>query len=67
MNKKTNILKNIFYYYNKDGLFWFRLFGYGISIKDLNKQRLYFSERYGYTKHLIIGNYSVAILKHYRN
>jgi hypothetical protein len=43
--------------FSKDGLFWFRIFGYGITGKDVRKHRLYYSERHGYQKFLKIGNW----------
>jgi hypothetical protein len=52
------IVKN---YYNEDGLFWLRIGDWALSIKDIRKHRLYFSERHGYTKNKMIGNYSICI------
>lgn len=47
-----------------DGQGWFRWNrGYGLAWKNLNKHRLYFSERNGYTKTYKIFNYSFKILK----
>jgi len=40
----------IFQFYNYDGSFWFRLFGFGFSGKDTQKEPLSFSERNGYAK-----------------
>ncbi len=40
-------------------LFWFRLFDKGISV---GRRPLKFSERYGYTKYLQLGNYVVNYL-----
>lgn len=34
----------------RDGQWWFRLFGYGLSGKDIKKYPLIFSERYGHRK-----------------
>lgn len=45
-----------------DGIYWFRIHGIGISIKDVNKHSLLFSERNGYTKTLRIKNYSIKLL-----
>ena len=47
--------------YNQDGLFYIRILNWILGIKDLRKQRLYFSERNGYIKHLVVGNYSVCV------
>lgn len=32
-------------YYYTDGLFWFRIFGYGFAVKDITKHPLLFSQR----------------------
>ena len=42
------------------GIFWFRLFGKGLEIRDTNKQSLSFSERYGYRKYLRLGSWLIA-------
>jgi len=52
-----------FFYHYERGLFFFRLFGYGIHVKDISRFRQYFSERNGYKRRLMIGNYAVSILK----
>jgi len=49
--------------YKDDGFFWFRIFGYGLVIKDYKKHGLLFSERYKYEWHLKIGKYLIKILK----
>jgi len=49
--------------YRCDGLFWFRIFGYGLHIKDMTKHPPLFSERNGNRKHLRIGKWSIGILK----
>lgn len=46
----------------KEG-FWFRLFGYGLSVTDRNKQIAPFSVRNGYTKELRIGKYGIRFLR----
>ncbi len=51
----------MFDFYCKNGLFWIKIFKWILSIKDIRQHRLYFSERNGYTKHKIIGNYSICI------
>ena len=49
--------------YKSDGFFWFRILGYGIVGKDLNKHSLLFSEKVGKTKKIIILNWCFRILK----
>lgn len=41
---------------------WFRIFGKGIKYKHIT-QGLLFSERYGYTKFLKIGDWIIGYLK----
>lgn len=53
----------IFSSYYIKGFFWFRIFGYGVVIKDFKKYGLIFSDRNHLTKRLIIGNYIIKILK----
>ena len=55
--------KSIFSFYKIDGLLWFRLFGYGLHIKDITKHELIFSERIGKRNGLLIGFYVIKILK----
>jgi hypothetical protein len=43
-----------FYYHNRIG--WMRIFGKGISWKDVNLHPLIFGERLGYIKGFYIGN-----------
>lgn len=43
--------------YKKKGLFWFRIFGYGLQGKDTHTHALLFSERYGYRKGFYIGRW----------
>jgi len=45
------------------GMFWFRIFGYGICCKDLRKWNKLFSERHGYTKTIDVKNWSFTFLK----
>jgi hypothetical protein len=45
------------------GAWWFRVFGIGISWKDVRLHRLLFSERNGYYKGLKIGNWIFHYLK----
>jgi len=49
--------------YFEKGLFWFRFFGYGIHGKDTKINRLFFSERNGYTKLFWIGKWAFSFLK----
>lgn len=46
-------------YYKGEGIFWFRLFGYGLSFNKTMK----FSQRYGYSKYLKIGDVIITALK----
>lgn len=50
------------YGHNSKGMWWFRLFGYGIHAKDTNLHGLMFSERNGYRKRLVLGNWSLRFL-----
>jgi hypothetical protein len=40
-------------------LFWFRIFGYGLSF---SKGELSFSEKHGYIKYLKVGNIRISFL-----
>lgn len=53
----------IFSSYSSDGFWWFRVFGVGFSGKETTKNFLTFSERYGYTKYIRIGNWIITIIK----
>lgn len=53
----------IFNYHKDEYGFWFRLFGYGITVNDRSKYPAPFSIRYGYRKELRIGKYGIQILK----
>ena len=44
------------------GFGWFRTFGIGLCFKNLRNHSMLFSERYGYTKHKIIGNWLIRHL-----
>ena len=50
-------------YYFEKGLFWFRIFGYGLHIKDTKRHQLMFSERNGLTKYWKVGVWIVRVLK----
>jgi hypothetical protein len=49
--------------YRGHGLWWFRIFGYGLHWKDTRIHPLIFSERNGLTKTLQIGHWSFKWLK----
>jgi hypothetical protein len=51
-----------FYYNYEKGFMWFRIFGYGVSAKDIRIFPRLFSERYGYTKYIMIGSYLIKYL-----
>lgn len=51
-----------FEYHKSDGLFWFRVFGCGLSFKDTTKHPLLFSERNGRTRVFFIGRFAVTFL-----
>ncbi len=55
-------LPHVFYAYHDNGFLWFRIFGFGIVIKDTTKHAPSFSEKYGYTKTLRLGKYSISML-----
>lgn len=52
-----------FCYHRSKGYFWFRLFGYGLHVKDSTITPMLFSERNGYTKYLKVGKWKIKILK----
>ena len=45
------------------GSFWIRIPKYGYGISFSNSTHIFFSERYGYTKYKIIGNWKIKILR----
>ena len=49
-------------YYKNTGIFWFRIFGYGLFFNDITKNPLLFSERYGYVQGLRLGKFYARIL-----
>jgi hypothetical protein len=49
----------IFQYHKVNGFLWFRFFGKGLCIKNTKKWPKLFSERNGYTKHIMIGNWLI--------
>jgi hypothetical protein len=50
-------------YYKGPEIFWFRIFGYGLSIRSLRHGHVPFSIRYGYSKGLKIFDYYLEFLK----
>jgi len=50
-------------YYKGPEIFWFRIFGYGLSIRSLRHGHVPFSIRYGYRKGLKIFDYYLEFLK----
>ena len=55
---------NKFIIYRKsDGVFWFRVCGVGLHFIDRSKHSALFSERYGYTKVLRVGDWAVKVLR----
>lgn len=54
-----------FSYYKSpnNNFFWFRIFGYGLVIKNTNVYPLLFSERMGLKKTYKIKNWSISKLK----
>lgn len=55
-------MKLLTYYKSRD-LFWFRIFGYGLSIRSLNHGHIPFSIRYGYRKGIKLFGLYVEVLK----
>lgn len=49
-----------YYYKNRSG--WFRIFGFGLALKDTTMHELTFSERYGYAKGIKIGKWYIKYL-----
>ena len=44
------------------GVFWFRVFGWGLHIKDTSIHPLVFSERVGCRRKFIIGDLAIGLL-----
>ena len=44
-------------------IFWFRIFGRGLHVKNLNYIHLCFSERSGYKSYVRIGDYVIKYLE----
>jgi|SaaInl8_200m_RNA_FD_contig_81_662179_length_1898_multi_3_in_0_out_0_2 hypothetical protein len=45
------------------GGWWFRVFGYGLTCKNTTMHRLYFSERYGFTKGVQIKKFFIRLAR----
>ena len=56
-------LFKLFCYHIGSGTLWFRIFGYGLHFKNLDKKPLVFSERIDMTKTFRIYKYSIKTLK----
>lgn len=54
---------SIFNYSNNKGIKWFRIFGYGISWKNLNKSKMTFSERNFLVSYFKFKQYLFTLLK----
>ena len=50
-------------YYKTKGLWWFRVFGYGIHYKNIELHFVLFSERNGFRKKLKIRSHWLELLK----
>ncbi len=42
---------------------WFRLMGVGVAWQDTKRQPLSFSKRNGYQRHIMLGRWSVSVLR----
>lgn len=49
-----------------EGGFWFRIFGYGLSVRNRHKFPAPFSVRNGYAKELRVGKYGIKMLSRER-
>jgi hypothetical protein len=54
-------------YYKYDGGFWFRIFGFGVSIQNRVKHPALFSERNGFKKTMRFGNWAIKYLSRENN
>ena len=45
------------------GGFWFRLFGFGLSVVDNKKHPMLFSMRMGLKKYIKVGNWRISFLR----
>lgn len=60
--KRIHIKTRWLMLYTTDGGGWLRVLRVGFGWKDTTKHRLTFSERNGYSKHLMIGKWSFGWL-----
>jgi hypothetical protein len=49
------------YHFYKGGG-WFRIFGHGLAWKNTKIHPKFFSERYGYSKHIMIGKWLIKVI-----
>jgi hypothetical protein len=49
--------------YHSENFGWFKLFGFGLSWKNINNVKLLFSERNGYCTGYIIKNWYIKFIK----
>jgi hypothetical protein len=52
--------------YSEKGFGWFRVFGIGLHWKDIRIHKLLFSERNGYSKYIILGDWLISYLPKYK-
>ena len=64
MKKQIKIFGvSLFYYHVGEHTFWFRIFGRGLHVKNLNYNPLCFSERSGCKSYVRIGDYVIKYLE----
>jgi len=63
MGRNYSVMFGLFCVHVGHYIGWLRLFGYGIAWKNTEYHPYLFSERFGYTKTLKIGDWSFKILK----
>ncbi len=47
------------------GVWWFRIFGYGFALRDIRRDGMTFSERYGLVQFVKIGPWIIRFLTPY--
>ena len=55
-------MSKILQIYKEQGLWWIRVFGFGLHAKNILVHDLLFSERSGYSKSIIIGKWIIKLL-----
>lgn len=45
------------------GMGWFRVFGYGLWLKDSSRHRLYFSQRNSLERFLRVGSWLIGVVR----